>query len=100
MLIDLDGFTIGPREWDLVLTVLYYDSFGWHTRQEYEAFARVYGFDIMLWPGYLVLRSIREFLMVTWVIQIASESNQIAAEARKRISALRTGASRNDWQSY
>jgi hypothetical protein len=100
VLIDLDGFATGPREWDLILTAIYYDSFGWHTRQEYEAFARVYGFDIMQWPGYPVLRSIREFLMVTWVIQKAAESDLVAAEARKRISALHTGASRKDWQPY
>ena len=31
VLIDLDGFAIGPREWDLALTAIYYDSFGWHT---------------------------------------------------------------------
>jgi thiamine kinase-like enzyme len=100
VLIDLDGFAIGPREWDLALTAIYYDSFGWHTRDEYEEFARVYGFDIMQWPGYPVMRSVREFLMVTWVIQKAAESDQAAAEARKRISALRTGASRRDWQPY
>lgn len=100
VLIDLDGFAIGPREWDLVLTAVYYDSFGWHTREEYEAFARVYGFDIMQWPGYAAMRSIREFLMVTWLIQKAPESEQAAAEARKRILALRTGASRRDWQPF
>jgi len=100
VLIDLDGFAIGPREWDLALTAIYYDSFGWHTHDEYEEFARVYGFDIMQWPGYPVMRSVREFLMVTWVIQKASENDQAAAEARKRISALRTGASRKDWQPY
>ena len=100
VLIDLDSFAIGPREWDLALTAIYYDSFGWHSREEYEEFARVYGFDIMKWPGYPVMRSVREFLMVTWVIQKASESDTAAAEARKRISALRTGASRRDWDPY
>ena len=85
VLIDLDGFAIGPREWDLVLTAMYYDSFGWHTRQEYEDFARVYGYDIMQWPGYPVLREIREFLMVTWLIQKAAEDARAAAEAAKRI---------------
>ena len=100
VLIDLDGFAIGPREWDLVLTAMYYDSFGWHTREEYETFIRIYGFDIMTWPGYPVLREIREFLMVTWVIQKATESAEIAAEASKRIEALRTGSSRKDWQPY
>jgi len=100
VVIDLDGFAIGPREWDLALTAIYYDSFGWHTREEYEDFVRVYGFDIMDWPGYPVMRAVREFLMVTWVIQKAAESAQAAAEARKRIAALRTGASRRDWQPY
>jgi aminoglycoside phosphotransferase (APT) family kinase protein len=100
VVIDLDGFAVGPREWDLALTAIYYDSFGWHTREEYEDFVRVYGFDIMTWPGYPVMRDVREFLMVTWVIQKAAESAQAAAEAVKRIAALRTGASRKDWQPY
>lgn len=100
VVIDLDGFAVGPREWDLALTAIYYDSFGWHTREEYEDFVRVYGFDIMQWPGYPVMRAVREFLMVTWVIQKAAESGQAAAEAAKRIAALRTGASRKDWQPY
>jgi Ser/Thr protein kinase RdoA (MazF antagonist) len=100
VVIDLDGFAAGPREWDLALTAIYYDSFGWHTREEYEDFVRVYGFDIMDWPGYPVMRAVREFLMVTWVIQKAAESAQAAAEAAKRIAALRTSGSRKDWQPY
>jgi aminoglycoside phosphotransferase (APT) family kinase protein len=52
VVIDLDGFAVGPREWDVALTAIYYDSFGWHTREEYRDFARVYGYDIMTWAGY------------------------------------------------
>ncbi len=100
VVIDLDGFATGPREWDLALTAIYYDSFGWHTCDEYETFVRVYGFDIMQWPGYPTMRAVREFLMVTWVIQGAGESQRVAAEAAKRIAALRTGASRKDWEPY
>ena len=100
VVIDLDGFAIGPREWDVALTAIYYDSFGWHTRKEYETFVRIYGFDIMQWPGYPVMRAVREFLMVTWVIQKAGESQHVAAEADKRIKALRTGGSRKDWEPY
>ena len=100
VVIDLDGFAVGPREWDVVLTAIYYDSFGWHTREEYQDFVRVYGYDIMTWPGYPVMRAVREFLMVTWVIQKAPESEQAAAEAAKRIEALCTSASRKDWQPY
>ena len=40
VVIDLDGFAIGPREWDVVLTAMYYDSFGWHTREEYQTFVQ------------------------------------------------------------
>ena len=46
------------------------------------------------------MRSVREFLMATWVIQKAPESEEAAAEARKRISALRTGASRKGWHPF
>jgi Ser/Thr protein kinase RdoA (MazF antagonist) len=100
VVIDLDGFAIGPREWDLAMTAIYYDSFGWHTHEEYQDFVRVYGYDIMTWDGYPAMRAIREFLMVTWVIQKAPEAEKAAAEATKRIAALRTGASRKDWQPY
>jgi aminoglycoside phosphotransferase (APT) family kinase protein len=96
--IDLDRFAIGPRERDLILTATYYDSFGWHTKEEYDTFADVYGYDIMKWPGYPTLRELTEFLMITWIIQKADETPDIAAEAAKRIDALRTGASRKDWQ--
>jgi aminoglycoside phosphotransferase (APT) family kinase protein len=100
VVIDLDGFAIGPREWDLALTAIYYDSFGWHTREEYQTFADVYGFDVMRWPGYPVMRAVREFLMTTWIVQQAADSPRAAAEAAKRLAALRTGVSRKDWQPF
>ena len=80
VVIDLDGFATGPREWDLALTAIYYDSFGWHTREEYQDFVRVYGFDIMAWPGYPVMKAVREFLMVTWG---HPESRRIRASRRR-----------------
>lgn len=100
VLIDLDDFCVGPREWDLIQTAIYADRFGWHTPEQYETFARVYGHDITQWPGYPVLADVREFLLVTWMVQKAGESEQAAAEARKRLAALRTGASRNDWLPF
>ena len=47
-----------------------------------------------------VMRAVREFLMVTWVIQKAGESQRIAAETDKRIRALRSGVTRKDWEPY
>jgi len=100
VVIDLDGFAVGPREWDLIQTALYYDRYGWHAREEYQTFTHVYGYDIMTWPGYSVLADSREFIQVTWMIKKAGESEKTSAEARKRVSALRTGASRKDWLPF
>lgn len=100
VVIDLDDFCTGPREWDLIQTAIYADHFGWHTREEYAAFVRVYGYDLTQWPGYPVLADVREFIQVTWMTQKAGENERTAAEARKRIYALRTGASRGDWLPF
>jgi aminoglycoside phosphotransferase (APT) family kinase protein len=100
ILLDLDGFATGPREWDLVLTAMYYDSFGWHTKSEYDDFAKIYGFDIMTWRGYKALRSVREYLMITWLSQKVGESKKFADEVRARISDLRLNQSRCNWHPY
>lgn len=47
VLIDLDSFAVGPREWDLIQTALFYDRLGWHSEEEYEAFVESYGYDIL-----------------------------------------------------
>lgn len=98
--IDLDGFVTGPREWDLVQTAMYFDSFGWHTEAEYADFVAGYGFDVREWPGYSVLRSIRELLMVTWLSQNASTNPSAAEEVEKRVESLRSGGSRRDWAPF
>ncbi|MFE9405303.1 aminoglycoside phosphotransferase family protein [Streptomyces sp. NPDC006530] len=98
--IDLDGFVAGPREWDLMQTAMYFDSFGWHTADEYADFADSYGFDVRKWPGYTVLRSVRELLMITWLSQNAGTNPQAAEEVEKRAESLRTGASRRDWAPF
>ncbi|MGP4111972.1 phosphotransferase [Streptomyces sp. 4N509B] len=98
ILIDLDGFSLGHREWDLVLTSLYYERFGWHTRTEYEAFVHHYGFELMNWPGYPVLADTRELMMTVWVGTLAGSSPVAAEEFAKRVRAIRTGGSRRDWR--
>jgi aminoglycoside phosphotransferase (APT) family kinase protein len=100
VVIDLDGFAVGPREWDLIQTALYYDRYGWHKREEYETFISVYGYDIMKWSGYPVLADVREFVLVTWMVEKAGESGKTAAEARKRVNALRSRSSRKDWLPF
>lgn len=100
VLIDLDGFASGPREWDLVLTAMYFERFGWHTEREYQEFAESYRFDVLTWPGYPVLRDIRELLMVAWLAQNTRESPEIAAEVARRIGDLRGGDGRREWAPF
>jgi thiamine kinase-like enzyme len=100
VLIDLDGFAAGPREWDLVQTAMFYDRFDWHTREEYETFVEVYGYDLLSWSDYPVLASIREVLMTIWLSQKAGDDERSAAEVRKRVEDMRTGGSRRDWAPY
>lgn len=100
VLIDLDSFAIGPREWDLIQTALFYDRLGWHTEEEYRTFVDIYGYDLMEWEGYSDLADMREIAMTTWLGRKAGESVSTAAEAEKRITAIRTGASRRNWGPY
>jgi thiamine kinase-like enzyme len=100
VLIDLDSFAIGPREWDLIQTALFYDRLGWHTPEEYRAFVDVYGWDITQWEGYSELADMREIAMTSWLSKKAADSPSTAAEASKRIAAIRNGGSRRDWGAY
>jgi hypothetical protein len=100
VLIDWDGVSTGPREWDLVLTAMYFERFGWHTAQEYREFVTGYGFDVMSWPGYPVLRDIRELIMVAWLAQNTRESAEIATEVAKRIADLRSGDGPRRWAPF
>ncbi|TWE14615.1 phosphotransferase family protein [Prauserella muralis] len=100
VLIDLDSFSIGPREWDLVQTALFYERFGWHTEEEYRSFVEAYGFDIMEWPGYPVLADYREISMTMWLCGKAGSDERAAAEVRKRVETLRTGGSRREWAPF
>ena len=100
VLIDLDGFALAPREWDLIQTALFYDRFGWHTRAEYESFVHHYGFDVMNWPGYPVLADLRELMMTLWLGAKAAAEPKAAEEFAHRVASIRTGGDRRDWQPF
>ncbi|MFJ2636021.1 phosphotransferase [Streptomyces sp. NPDC087422] len=100
VLIDLDGFALAPREWDLILTAIYYDRYGWHTREQYESFVHHYGFDVMNWPGYPLLADLRELMMTLWMGGKAAVEPRAAEEFARRVKAIRTGATRRDWRPF
>jgi aminoglycoside phosphotransferase (APT) family kinase protein len=97
VLADLDGFGVGPREWDLVLTAMYADLYGWHTAEEYHGFVAAYGYDVREWVGYPILSETRELIMVIWLAGNAAVSAEHRDELRTRFATLRTEKGRKGW---
>jgi aminoglycoside phosphotransferase (APT) family kinase protein len=100
-ILDLENFCVGPREWDLAIPASEYRQFGWYSEQDYREFVRVYGFEVLDWPGFEVLRAIHEFRMTTWLMQNVNERPEIAAEAQRRFAAIHDDTvSRRDWRPF
>ena len=88
VLLDFESAAIGPREWDLLPTAIACERYGL-AEEQYQEFAAAYGFDVRTWPGYPVLREIRQLAMTTWIMQNVRESPAAAAEFALRVASLR-----------
>lgn len=99
VLIDLETFAFGPREWDLIPVTVGHARLG-ISKAQLDGFNAVYGFDVRYWSGYSVLRQARELGMVTWLAQNVGESPRIAAEVAVRIDSLRRGDYDARWVAF
>jgi Phosphotransferase enzyme family len=99
VLIDLERFAFGPPETDLALTATEY-LVGWHTDDAYAQFCQIYGFDVMSWDGFPVIRAINELKMTTWLMQNVRVSEQIAHEARIRLASLHAPDAPRSWRPF
>ena len=97
VLLDLERCSIGPPEWDLVSIALRRTSFAWLSELDYDAFCRRYGHDVTTWPGYGLLRDIRELRMALYRVQRAAEQPEDQAEAELRVSCLRGRRGTRPW---
>ncbi|MFF5111589.1 phosphotransferase family protein [Streptosporangium sp. NPDC000509] len=98
-LIDFERFAFGPPESDLAVTATEH-LIGWHTPDDYSSFAKSYGFDVMEWEGFTVLRSINELKMTTWLMQNVNESDKIAREFQIRLSSLHNDDTPRGWSPF
>jgi aminoglycoside phosphotransferase (APT) family kinase protein len=98
VLSDLDAVSVAPREWDLVQTAMYHSRFGWHTEDEYRAFADAYGHDLLAWPGFRTMADLREARMVLWLAGTAETDPTALPELRNRLQVLREDTSRRSWR--
>ena len=99
VLIDFESAAVGPREWDLLPTAIGVERFG-RPEQQYQEFADTYGFDVRTWPGYPVLREVRELTMTTWIMQNIGESPAVAAEFALRVGSLRERDFTRAWHFF
>jgi aminoglycoside phosphotransferase (APT) family kinase protein len=95
---DLDSVSTGPPEWDLVPAAHGVDRFG-DPREQYDEFSTAYGFDLLASPSWPALRAIREFQIVTSVIDGLHGRPDVADELAHRLRSLIAG-DQATWRRY
>lgn len=96
VLLDLERFSIGPREWDLTVPAVY-RRLNWYSESEYEAFVSAYGWDVRDWTGFGVFAALREFRMTAWLLSRLAREPRLQAEANRRIDSLRHPDTPRSW---
>lgn len=96
---DFDSSCVGPREWDLIpLAVgkLRFDYPG----DDYGALTRVYGFDVIAWKGFPVLRRLRELKLVTSLVPVLGSRTVLRPQWQRRLDTYRNGDENALWSAY
>lgn len=96
-IMDLERFSLGPPEWDLVSTAVRAKTTGAVTAIEYDAFCETYGYDVTEWGGYGILAGARELRMVTYAAQHAASNPGWAEQAQHRVDCLRGRRGPRPW---
>ncbi|HEX5114816.1 MAG TPA: aminoglycoside phosphotransferase family protein [Pseudonocardiaceae bacterium] len=99
VLCDFDSTCLGPPEWDLTPIPVGLRRFG-GSRRAARSFVREYGFDVTTWPGFAVLREVRELKLATSVLPILRSNPGVAPELRRRLDSVRTGDTTAGWSRY
>lgn len=96
VLLDLERFSLGPREWDLTVPAVY-RRVGWYDDAEYAAFTDAYGFDVTGWEGFATLAAIRELRMTAWLAARTGREPRLIGEAQRRIASMRDSSAPRRW---
>ena len=99
VLCDFDSTCLGPPEWDLTPIPVGVRRFG-GSRRAAAKFARQYGFDVTSWPGFAVLREVRELKLATSVLPILRSNPRVVPALRRRLHSVRTGDTNAGWSRY
>lgn len=100
LFLDLERTSIGPPEWDLTSTAIKHSSFGWINAQQYTEFVAAYGYDVTEWPGFALLRDIREMRMTCMAAQAAAQESSRQSQAQLRVDSLRGRRGQRPWDGW
>jgi Ser/Thr protein kinase RdoA (MazF antagonist) len=97
LLIDLDAVALGHREWDLVPTAV--SRLRFHRDiDSISEFTDTYGFDLLDWSGWPVMRRLRELYMTSWLMTVAN-SHERQEEVNHRMDCLRSHDDESRWHA-
>jgi hypothetical protein len=99
VLCDFDSMCLAPLEWDFAPMAVGTLRLGRPVR-EYQRFAAAYGFDVLAFPGFDLLRKIRELKLATSVVPILRSNPDIRDEFRHRLACIRTGDRDSRWTPF
>lgn len=99
VLCDLDSLCAGPPEWDLIPMAVGHLRLG-RSPEPYRQLADAYGFDVTRWPGFEVLRELRELKITVSVLPILRSNPGVRDELRRRLNTLRNGDAHAQWAPY
>lgn len=99
LLCDLDMVCVGPREWDLTPLAVGRLRFG-YPPAAYEELVAGYGFDVTTWPGFWVLRELRELKTTTGALSVMHSNPGLRSEFVRRLRTLRDGERNARWAPY
>jgi hypothetical protein len=96
---DFDSTCIGPREWDftpLAVGKLRFDYPG----DAYGDLCAKYGFDVLRWSGFDVLRRVRELKLVSSIVPVLASSPALRPQWEHRLQTYRSGDQAARWSTY
>lgn len=99
-LIDFERVAWGQPEWDLSMTAAEFVTAQFWTPDQYREFVDSYGFDILEWSGFSILRRAHEIKMTTWLMQNVDESSDIRSEYASRMATIREGRPGAPWRAF
>lgn len=100
VLLDLERFSLGPPEYDLVVIAASHTSYGLLSADDYHELVDAYGRDVTTWDGYPLLRDIRELRVTTYAGQVALDHPHAVEQAIHRLRCLQGRRGLRPWRGW